>query len=270
MRQWILAAVFATVSVIGCDKTPPAPQAKKAMPDLSLPAPAYVKQGLPEIDHPWSVDELETALTTIRKMGSINGQCLPRYQSPASGQVFARMISEENYASLADTAKPIDDRLPAAMNYLNTSGQILKLYFTAFRRDQVTPDEMIELVGSNLRACVMVLGRVDEFLPTLKTSDGRYQVRMNGLAKLKAGLAEVAGGAIMSLTERQSYPLAARQRLIVHLSENLPTIVAHLSDDAKAQVLRQLDVLADNASNADMQPALGKLRDDVTAAAAKK
>src|SRR4051812_40964048 len=73
-------------------------QAPSAPPDRSLTRDEYMKAGAPAPDKPWSAAEMAAAAKALSAILEKNPDGLPRYQSERSGDLFARVISDENLA----------------------------------------------------------------------------------------------------------------------------------------------------------------------------
>jgi hypothetical protein len=237
-----------------------------AVDDKSLSKDRYVALGLPSCDRDWTGEDMAVAASRLQQLAAGHPEQLPHFRSHESGEMFARMVARENLASLRTRSLPLSVRLPQALQYLESSNTILKLYLAAFLAKQAGGDDLIELMGACLRVTQVNVELLDEFLPTLSPQDPKYQVRMAGLEQVRRGLASVVGGAITSLTEEQAYDLAARRRLLGYCRETLPAIVPKLSAASQAEALGRLDALAAEARMRELQPQLASLRDAVRAA----
>jgi hypothetical protein len=69
--------------------------------------------------------------------------------------------------------------------------RLLKIYLDAFTKHQVADSELVELLGAQLRVIVVMIALVEELMPTVDRSAPNYSVRMEGLAKMKSGMAEL-------------------------------------------------------------------------------
>lgn len=121
-----------------------------------------------------------------------------------------------------------------------------------------------------MRATVVMLELVDEFLPTIKKDDPSYQVRMQGLERIKGGLATVVSGGLETLTERDSYRGSERVRLVGYMQETFPLIVPRLPPGARAETMIQLAKMQEDSALKDLQPGLGELRLKVKASLEKR
>ncbi len=234
------ALVVATLTVWGCgnqSKQPTSsedplarskvnePADRKAASDESYTSEEYIRLGLPAHDREWSGNDMvkaEKVLTSLAKKGYRH---LPRYKSERSGEVFARLTSRQNLDLFRNRSVPLEGRMPQALNYIGANNQILKLYLSAFLKNDTTDSDIVELMAAQLRSMVVMLELVDELIPTIKKDDPSYQVRMQGLEKMKLGLASVVAGGLQTLTERESYRKSELVRLVGYMQESFPLMV---------------------------------------------
>jgi hypothetical protein len=149
---------------------------------------------------------------------------------------------------------------------MESTNAITKLYLSAFLAKKVAGDDILELLGAVLRVSQVMLELTDEFVPTLSKDDPTYEVRMEGLDKMRRGLAMIVVGALVSLTEEQNYSIDSRLRFVKYCRETLSSMVPKLSAPSQAEVVQRLNDLADDPKLRGLQPELTALRDEVAAA----
>lgn len=246
-----------------------APADPKAPRDESLTSEEYIRLGLAAPDREWSGNDIVEAEKIFASLAHKGYQQLPRYQSERSGEIFARLTSPQNLNLFRNRSLPLDARLPQSLSYLQASNQILKLYLSAFLKKEVRDSELVELIGAQFRATVVVFELVEEFLPTLKKDDPKYQVRMQGLEQMKRGLASVVAGGLQTITERKSYRGSELARLVGYMQETFPLIVSRLPLDARTETLIRLEKLQADSAMKDLQPGLRELHLKVKASVPK-
>lgn len=190
---------------------------------------------------------------------------LPVYKSERSGEMFARLTSPNNFDLFKDRTFPLDSRLPQALNYLQASNQVLKLYLAGFLKKDVRDSELVELTGSQFRLTAIMVELVDEFLPTISKDDPNYRVRMDGLDLMKRGLANVVSGGLQTLTERHSFRGSELARLLGYMRETFPVIVPRLPPGVRTETLLRLEKMQNDPALKDLQPGLGELLSEVKA-----
>lgn len=242
----------------------------KTSSDESLTAEQYLGLGLPAQDREWSGDDMVKAAQILASVAQKGYWQLPRYKSNRSGEVFARLTSPQNLDLFKNRTLPLDARFPQALNHFQANNQVLKLYLAGFLKKEVRDSELVELMGSQFRSTVVMLELVDEFLPTIKKDDPKYQVRMQGLDQMKRGLASVIAGGLQTLTERNSYQGSELVRLVGYMQETFPLIVPRLPPGARTETMLRLEKMQDDPALKDLQPGLGELRSKVKAALEKR
>jgi hypothetical protein len=243
--------------------------AVKQVPDQSLSGEGYLALGVPAYDRDWTSAQMSAAVSKLQALASTSPEKLPRFQSPKSGALFARIVSREPLHFYRDKSHPLDARMQEALGCLQATNSLLKAYLPAFNLGRVSGDDLIELFGALLRSTQANLELVDEFVPTVSKQDPKYPARMAGLDRMRRGLASIVGGAITSLTERQSYVVETRVKLLGFCRETFPAIVPKLTAPSQAEIVERLSALAADPQMRDL-PDLSLLRDEVKAALVAK
>jgi hypothetical protein len=212
------------------------------LPDRSLAAEDYIRLGLPAFDRPWSGPDMATAAQVLTDLVANDVSQLPRYESPRSGKVFARLIAaEENLGVSRNKTLPLESRGANAGRYMLCANQVSKLYLGAFQRGKIGGRESIECVGAQLRTVMNMYAFMDEFLPTLDKSDPTYKTRLAGVDQMKQGLATTFAGCLQTLTERPLYQTVDLLRLLECMQETWPKLFHRLSAPARQEILVRLE-----------------------------
>lgn len=243
-----------TAQSAASDKAAPAPPA-----DKSLSLNELLAAGLPAHDRNWTSNDVRTAAQVLTAIARKDATQLPRYESTRSGRAFERITADANLEIYRSKTLPLSQRLPAALETLNSLNQVLKLYLDAFNREKVGDSEIIELLGTQLRCTVVMLSLAEEFLPTLDSKDPTYPVRLEGLKKMKGGMAEVVFGTLVTLTESHAYRLSERRRLVGHMQSTFPKILPALLEDSRSEVLQRIRDYAKDARLQELRPDIEKL-----------
>ena len=234
--------------------------------DDSLPNDRYIALGLPSYDREWTGQDMAVAASKLQTLADGHPEQLPRFQSAQSGKVFARIVSPENLSMFRNRSVSVRARFPQALQCTESVKTIVKLYVSAFTADKVEGDDFIEIIGADLRVWQMALELMDEYVPTLSKDDPKYQARMDGIDRMRGGVATLVKEGIVSLTEERNYSTDSRLRLAKHCRETFPSIVPELSAPSQAEVMQRLKALADAPKLRRLQPELILLRDEVAAA----
>lgn len=234
--------------------------------DESLTAAEYIQLGLAAPDREWTGVDMAKAQEVFTALAQQGARKLPRYKSERSGAVFARITSPQNLKIFRDKSMPLNVRLPQALSYYQASNGILKLYLSAFVEKDARDSELVEMLGSQLRSTVVLIGLLDELLPTIKKDDPKYQVRMQGLEQTKRGLASIVAGCLQTLTERDSYRASELLRLLGYMQETFPSIVPHLTAESRMETMARLEQMQQDPALKDLKGGLQKLQVKVKAA----
>ncbi|MDB5347670.1 MAG: hypothetical protein JWP89_6047 [Schlesneria sp.] len=285
-RTWIVLGLFSFA--VGCEQTSSTAPSKKELPssdakqksgpsrddrpqetltedleDRSLTTDQYVKLGFPKCDRPWSSADMSRAAKVLTEIAKRDPRELPRYESAKSGEVFARITSDENLDSIRKKSWPISVRTGFALQYLHAATSIGKLYGAAAIEQKAASDETTEILGLTLRIAVVLKDLSDEVLPTLDQNDPTYAVRVKGLKQMTAGLGPVLQGLMtQALTTKKLKP-ETRIRMLEYLDKTLPTLVKVLPTKAREDVRAKLKTLSERPEFAehqqDFRPLLEKI-----------
>jgi hypothetical protein len=226
--------------------------------DNSLSADEYLDLGLPAADRPWAGNDYETATKSLKSLGEAHPDQLPRRGSPASGELFARMTSKQNFDLAKDEKFPLNQRLGLILQY-GASSQLVFIYVGALNAGENYDSELIDLTGFQLEWARLLLGIVDEFVPTLDKNDPSYAVRMNGLKTMKQGLAQMVDGCLVTMTEKKTYRISELVRLAGDMEETLPDIMPQLLPASQQEMRKRLKVLVQSEKDPQLRAALGKI-----------
>ncbi len=227
--------------------------------DKSLTLEIYIEAGLPAHDRNWSGDDMTRAAKILAAIAQTDTGHLPRYRSQHSGAAFERLTANDNLDMYRSRSLPLEQRLPDALNYMQSSNQILKLYLAAFNQHAVGDSELVELAGAQLRVSVVMIRLVNEFLPTLEKDDPTYPVRMDGLRRMKGGMASVVAGNLQTLTESHAYRTSELKRLVGYMQSTLPDILPELSEGSRTESLIRLRSFSDDPQMQHLNPELDQL-----------
>ncbi len=206
---------------------------------------------------------------TLAALGQKGYRQLPRYKSKRSGEMFARLTSPQNLELFKNRSLPLNARFPQALQYYQASNQVSKLYAFGYLKKEVRDSELVELMGALFRTTVVLLELVDEYLPTIKKDDPKYQARMQGLEQMKRGLASIVTGGLQTLRERTHYRRSELVRLVDYMDETFPLLIPRLPAKTRTETLLRLEKMQEDPTLKDLQPGLRQLHLKVKAAVAK-
>jgi hypothetical protein len=263
-------AILMLIGIAGCDTSQgPVGSSRQelaaqgiksdSLPDHSLPHEEYVRAGMPPDDRTWYADDMfhaERVLTTLTQDGY---KALPRYHSPRSGTIFARLTSVENLLRFRNKALPLHSRFYDAQDYCESFSHIALMYLAAFQNTDVRDSEVVEVMGALFRIAVVLCEMVDEVLPLLDPDAPTYDARMKGLATMERGLAKVVVGGLDLLDEAAHNRAGARGRLLAYMQETFPILVPHLAPEARDAAIRRMEQMQESDALRVLQPQLDEL-----------
>jgi hypothetical protein len=216
----------------------------------------YREHGGPPPDRTWTARDYAAADKVLRKMMEA-GRGLPKYQHATTGALFARMTSSDNLAALSDDSQPLMNRLGEAVEMQGAANRTLKLYIGAVA--QGYSDEGVEVMAHQAAMWSRMLPLTDQFMATLSPSDPKYQVRMEGFAKMRRGVGLFIDGALITMTESRLYGGPALARFARHLKTSLPILVTVLPEERRPLVRKRLTELAAAVGDSQLEAAILEL-----------
>lgn len=227
--------------------------------DFALTPIEYVEAGVPAHDRMWSGTDMLRAANSLAAIAQDGARRLPRYRGARSGEVFARLTTDENLEFYRNRSVPLEQRMGEGLNYMQAVKQLLVLYLSAINQESIGAGEIVEVLGAQLRMSVVMFGLVDEFFPTLNKTAPDYGVRMDGLKGMKSAMALVVSAGLQTLTESQTYQTEDLKRLAGYLQDTLPDILPELSEGSRRETLVRLRSFVDDSRMQTLQPELTAL-----------
>jgi hypothetical protein len=272
-RQGFLSLLI-LIATFGCSRTSSKTQAPirtetDVLPDRSLALEEYIRAGIPAANKPWSAIEMSAAATALSALAEKDPNTLPRYESDRSGPLFARITSADNLAYFRDRSIPLDQRFPGGGEFFLALHNIFKLYSNAFLHHAISDSEIVEIMGTEFRATVVIIELYKEFVPTLSRNDPKYMNRMAGVAKVKLGMTTMVIGALQTLAETRNLRPTQMKRLLTYMQETFPLIISELVPGPASEILARIKSMSTDPIMLEVQPGLQELHERVAAAIAK-
>jgi len=237
---------------------PAAPVAQPPPPanDHSLDAEAYVENGVPAPDRPWSGDDYARAANALKELAAKDPTQLPRRGASRSGALFARLSSPANIDDLDRGSLPADLKLQMEVPILTGQGQLLTAYANATSKGGRYGPELADLLVNVFHSVTTIA----KFFPLLEKqvagAGADREKREDGLRRMRDAMAQMTMGAMQSLTEKKVYEDADRVRIAASLRVELPKIVSVLSSLTQKEVRRRVHELAGGETSQEVKEQL--------------
>lgn len=235
--------------------------------DRSLSTAEYVRLGMPAPDKVWTVAETATASRVLTDLAKNDPGKLPRFEHRLSGEMFARLISDETLEALARKDVSVNARYAAGSDYGHAFSQIVDEYSSVSSANKGLTTEFVELYAKALRFMSRQMDLIDARLSTVDKSNARYNERMKGEKMVHGAVTEIVVASLQLLSD-SCIPTADKVRLLGHLPKSLPGLVKHLPPPGIDEITRQFDGLLGDPSLVDLRLTIQALSDDIAAAVA--
>lgn len=274
-RIWQLGLVAVVMAAMRCEKSPDtsvpvSPVAvssvasettKPAPPDDSQDVSELIKLGMPAPDRDWVSFDMQRAAAVASKLGASSPGHLPRFQSPKSGEMFARMASAKGLQFYQNETLPIASRLSDMAEYMGEASTITKIYMAAFLAGKVGGRELIEFIGGMLQIVAIESELMDGFVRTIPIDDPNYANRLKGMQMVRQGLAEVVAGSLTALTENANFSASERVILLGYQKLYFPIILPRLTDASRMEALTRVKEMCEDDALKELRPAICELRE---------
>jgi hypothetical protein len=199
----------------------------------SLPAwsDTYLAAGCASTDREWRSADY----ATLAKLIESKTVEIPLLKHPEGSKVLRRICSSENLAFGQNLTLPFSARIEDFMGIQLALGTITKRFVTDVTSGADHSEEMSLLMSQNLRVSALGIDLMNEFIPTLKRDD-TYETRMQGVSKMKSGLATVFSGAYTSIADDSIYSDAERTAMLAVISEVAPKFATTMSPDTRTEM----------------------------------
>jgi hypothetical protein len=232
-------------------------------PDRSLTSAVYIEKGLPTNDRQWGGSDYKQAAAVLKTLMKTDPTLLPRYHSPASGAMFARIVSPENFARFRNETFPRQTRMTEASDMLSGVGQILIVYNSAMTETRLFDSEEVELFRY-----ILEISR-----DIMQLADARTGSRGAGSAddlfidrdQMGRGLASIVSGSLRVFTEKNFF----RPPELLRHADTMEMILPEIFSFLPAGTQLEINVRLQGMIKAETDPALRERLTRIAAALAK-
>jgi hypothetical protein len=235
--------------------------------DESFSMESYRSLGVPAADKVWGNKEYEKAVEVLLQEPA---RAMPRFGSPRSGAMFARIISTENLLP-AGGYQTIVDRGPEATQeaFLRLSAYMAPLttlrdrYMEKGGGKQPYGTEVIRLSYFMIQSARALVDMTEGFISTLPEQKRTAQSTVDSKNRLREGLRVLIVRGLEMLAQEDAYDDADLEFLAEGLRQDIPA-VAGLFNAAQVKAIRlQIATLSDKHRSRKVRASLQRLTDQM-------
>jgi len=281
-HRLVVALVFAAALgvIVGAQK-PPAGQGRPAAPagairaqdarvppDRSLGVKAYLEAGVPPLDRPWGAPQFASATAALREIARDGETLLPRAGSRTSGQVWARIISPENWTTYGDPKRNVLQRF---LEWLQAFGQFQTLgdlYAAKAGPSGAFDAEKADILLGALRANIIGIKLAGETLSTVPADAPQRAELTQVMDKAQEEARSIVDTALWGVANPDGLGLAQRVRLARELDKPLAELLPLIPAASRTAIASRLLTVSNYGPPTNVQAAMAPLF--ITASAASR
>lgn len=212
----------------------------------------YLAGGMPKAENVWQPADYLQAYSLLAK----EKLPLPQATSKDSAKFFERMVNEENLKQLEDKSVVFAVRMQNYFAIQDQANNLLKLYLSAHNEGRVkAPYELVRLMSFLLHLGTIGINLTNEFLPQIPR-DESYEVRLEGIKRMRAGLGRIFAGLEQSLSEKNVYGPDDLSLLLQAMKRELPHYLPMFETGFSGVLVKKLQVRAQDFSRPEDTQAL--------------
>lgn len=179
----------------------------------------FTSAGVPPTDHVWTPQDFKQFYEVFAKEKT----SLPLLSTADGKSLLTHVLDEENTKSLLNSQLALGVRMQNYLSLQDSMNGLLKLYLAAHNEGRIkASSEMSRVMAYLLHLGSIGISLTSEFLPTIPR-DEHYEIRMEGLKKMRLGLAKIFVGLEQTLGERAVYSPEDLSLLLSAMKRELPT-----------------------------------------------
>ena len=253
-------AVVVVMAMFGCEKATSDRNHAAGVNDQSHTPAQATAHGAPSIDKTWSPVDFVTFDSYLAELSSSD---YPNLSSSNSTALFMKVIDSIEQPVLEKSDIPLDSRIGLLLQMLKACNNVLKRYTRAHNSGTDYSAEVAYLLGRSLSTARQGLVLMDEFIPTIDPHDGKYEVRMQGLQRMRDGMATVLDGVVISMKETHVYSIEERSILAKCLIAEAPTILDHLDSNVRREFEVKVKELMSSEADSEIKQLLANLSETI-------
>ncbi len=238
---------------------------KTSTPDTSLSPEKYKELGVPDPAKPWSPQELSAAVEALTRIANVEYKGLPRYQSPNSAALFARLTSPDNFNACKDKNTPITDRMTLSLSVYSSINTAASLYSKASRANSVSTTDLLELLNIEIQSYAVLFDNIEELETTLNPDDPTSAARIKTFELSKIALTQAFIGILAVPMSHENFNTQDIKRLLASTQKTMALLYPRLMDESRPLILRRLNTLKKSSTFAHLNPELTAFVDAILA-----
>lgn len=221
---------------------------------FGLAGDSWVSAGGPATDRSWNSEDYKKLLELVvtKKVP------LPTFADETGRKILDQACSLENLGLCQNKTLPLAARMLALMDIQTSANGLNKLYMAEAAKGGKVGGEISHLLAFLLQTAAVGIALADEFVLTIP-KDETYEVRMNGLAQMLKGMANMFVGCYTSISSDEIYTDADRSLLLAALADTASSFVPILGADTQAEMRIKLTDLRLRFSNEGDRDAIDRI-----------
>jgi hypothetical protein len=198
--------------------------------DHSLDTESYMKLGMPDPKKVWTNDDYVAANITLSSLKMNDPLSLPRKNSIKSGEVFKRMVNEENLAFIYDTVFPLRTKAYAIQYYPRFQSEMEQMYTIEYKGKIYYSEELLDLNIFGL----LIQDKMLELAGIINRSgDEDAESIKSGMDAVKYNYLKLIPRLLDELSKQDNYSAEGCERLSRAISESVLRNKEWMTDNNK-------------------------------------
>lgn len=252
---------FTIIFLMAIQAVPIQGQAENAgtIKDQSLSTSEYEKLGMPSIEKDWTMDDWASAVKVVGKLKN-TPEKLPRYKSPTSGKVFAKLTDrktiDKHFKDNSEFQEMIGGFITGIEQCLK---QLNNIYGSQGSKKTSAWEELSEVYCTYLYLFASITPELKKFEKNLKIEDPNYSQRLEGLTKIRNGFQSMLLLLLNALVDKSPFSEEARTRISDELAKRGSLVVNELSAGFRAQYRTKVESCIQSETNKTIKENLRQL-----------
>jgi len=218
--------------------------------DHSLKPESYQKLGMPDHKKVWTNDDYIGANITLSSLKMNDPLSLPRKNSRKSGEVFKRMVNEENLAFIYDTVFPLRTKAYAIQYFPRFQSEMEQFYTIEYKGKSYYAEELLDLdiFGLTVQDKMLELAGIIN-----RSDDEDVESIRSGMEAVKYNYLKLIPRLLDKLVANNVYSAEGSERLSKALSSSLKKNIEWMTTENKNYLVAQLKNTIEKIKSAEVK-----------------